>query len=66
MTITFLVAINLEDATALVEASHDISDSLSGRFDVVSVKPWARPSVTPTVSPLAALPPLTEPQQPTT
>lgn len=60
MNVTFLVEINIQDLSDLVgvadEIEHDLAD-----FDVVSVKPWARPSG----NPLAAIPNLTEIQPPT-
>jgi hypothetical protein len=67
MTVTFLVAINLDDLTSLPDVALDLQDDLeSAGHDVVSVNPWARPTQQPAQNPLAALPSLIEPQQPTT
>lgn len=61
MTVTFLVELNLDDTTDLANISGDIEEDLQNNFEVISVKPWARP----TGNPLAALPNLTEIQPPT-
>lgn len=52
MTITFLVAITLEDSDVsnLAAISDDITEDLSQNFVVESVHPWARP-LNPTASP---------------
>ena len=67
MTVTFLVALNLDDITALAETATDIEDALAGHFNIVSVKSWARPT---SQTPFQSLPPLIEPTtnqpQPTT
>lgn len=44
MTVTFLLELNLDDLSTLSEISANISDDLSANFDVISVKPWARPT----------------------
>jgi hypothetical protein len=60
MTVTFLVAVRLTDLSTLTDYASDIEDDLvTAGHDVVSVKPWARP----TANPLAALPTLTETTQ---
>lgn len=47
MNVTFLVALNLDDVSSLADISNEINDDLSNSgFEVVSVQPWARPSVT--------------------
>jgi hypothetical protein len=46
MTVTYLVAINVTDASAIEDMSAEIDDILSSEgVDVVSVAPWARPSM---------------------
>lgn len=55
MTATFLVTLNLEDAAAIPQYALDIEDDLSeSGYDIVDVKPWARPSLglSPTDTPL--------------
>lgn len=61
MTVTFLVELNLQDLSNLAGISEELLDDLSENFDVISVKPWARP----TGNPLAAIPNLTEIAPPT-
>jgi hypothetical protein len=63
MTVTFLVAVNLSDLTTLADVAADIEDDLaSAGHDVVSVKPWTRPTAqTPAANPFASLPSLIEP-----
>lgn len=58
MTVTFLVAIKLNDLSTLSDTAADIEDDLNeAGYEVDSVKPWARPATgTPPVNPLAALP----------
>ena len=55
MTATFLVSIDTEaaDPQSLLGTAEDIHSALDGEFDVIDVKPWARPSIgyTPTVQP---------------
>lgn len=60
MNVTFLVELNLSDLSDLLGVVDEIEQDLSD-FEVVSVKPWARPSG----NPLAAIPNLTEVQPPT-
>jgi len=49
MNVTFLATVNLDDLSSLADVAVEISDDLmEGGFDVVSVEPWARPSITPT------------------
>lgn len=46
MEATFLVRINLMDLMDLEGASEDLADSLDrDGFEVIEVKPWARPSL---------------------
>lgn len=61
MNVTFLVEISLDDLSSITTVADEINDDLSATFEVVSVKPWARPSG----NPLAALPNLTEIAPPT-
>lgn len=46
MNVTFLVTLNLDDLSSLTDVADEISYDLSneGR-EVVSVQPWARPSI---------------------
>ena len=46
MTATFLVTLNIEDAAAIPQYAMDIEDDLSeSGYDIIEVKPWARPSL---------------------
>lgn len=66
MTVTFLVALNLDDLSTLSDVALDLQDDLEkAGHTVESVKPWARPSGQ-TVSPFTALPALVEPPPPST
>lgn len=47
MTVTFLVELNLDDTTDLANVAGDIEEDLSANFEVISVKPWARPTGNP-------------------
>lgn len=51
MTRTFLLAITLPDDSDLTAIAEDISFLLSDDYDVSSVKPWAEPLATPSLSP---------------
>lgn len=65
MEVTYLVAVNIEDVSTIADQAADIQDDLeSAGHDVVSVKPWARPTQQ-TASPIVA-PSLIQPQQTTT
>ena len=45
MTVTFLVAIDLPDPSMVESAAGEIDDALLEEgFEVISVKPWARPA----------------------
>ena len=44
MTVTFLVAVVLDDTSNLQLIAEDIADKLDDSFEIESVKPWARPS----------------------
>lgn len=55
--VTFLVAVNIDDVSVLTETALNINDDLTqSGHDVVSVKPWARPTVQSSVSPFAVPP----------
>lgn len=45
--VNFIVEANVDDPSpqVLLDLSSDMSDALDSVVDVVSVKPWARPSV---------------------
>ena len=48
MNVTYLVTVVLPDAmdpTSIVDTAMDIEDDLMSNFEVVSVTPWARPSL---------------------
>lgn len=60
MNVTFLVEINISDLSDLPGIADEIESDLSD-FEVISVKPWARPAG----NPLAAIPNITEIQPPT-
>ena len=62
MNVAFIVTINLDDLSDLPGVAGEIEDDLSN-FEVVSVAPWARPSLQQTVGPI---PGPTTTQQPTT
>lgn len=47
MTITFLLEINLDDISTIADVALNIEEDLSDNFDVISVKPWARPTTFP-------------------
>lgn len=47
MNVTFLVELNLDDTTDLANTAMDIEDDLNENFEVISVKPWARPTGNP-------------------
>jgi hypothetical protein len=56
MTVTFLVALNIDDVTAASAVAEDLNDDLSGLgYDVTSVRPWHRDSLA-TASPLQSPP----------
>jgi hypothetical protein len=62
MTVTFLVAVVLQDLSSIADVAADIEEDLtSAGHEVESVKPWARPTLTPNANPLSQLPPLIEP-----
>lgn len=45
MTATFLVSLDIDDPSLILEDAQEISDVLeSAGLSVTSVKPWARPS----------------------
>ena len=45
MTVTFLVAIDIPDASMVESLAGEIDDALLDEgFEVISVKPWARPA----------------------
>jgi hypothetical protein len=45
-TATFLVTLNIEDTSMIPQYAADIDDDLAeSGYDVVEVKPWARPSL---------------------
>lgn len=55
MTVTFLVEVNLDDVSpqALIDESETIrQDLFSSGLDVISVKPWERPSLGGATPPL--------------
>ena len=67
--VTFLVAVNVEDLTSLPDQALDIQDDLeSAGHDVVSVKPWARPSQQASIDAFSTLiqPQQTQLEQPQT
>jgi len=46
MTATFLVKIDVADPSEIDGMADDLLDSLAGdNFEVISVEPWARPTV---------------------
>lgn len=51
MTVTFLLELNLDDISTIADVALNIEEDLSDNFDVVSVKPWARPTTLPTTPP---------------
>ena len=59
MTVTFLVEVNLDDVSpqSLIDEADTIrQDLFSSGLDVISVKPWERPSLaTPTQLPTQPL-----------
>jgi hypothetical protein len=62
MTVTFLVAVVLQDLSSIADVAGDIEEDLtSAGHEVESVKPWARPTIQASGGPFAALPPLLEP-----
>lgn len=64
MEVTYLVAVNIEDLSTITDQALDIQDDLeSAGHDVVSVKPWARPSQQAPIDAFAAAPSLIQPQQ---
>jgi hypothetical protein len=65
MTVTFLVAVTLQDLSSIADVAADIEEDLvSAGHEVESVKPWARPTIQSAGgNPFAALPPLIEPNQ---
>lgn len=64
MTVTFLVAVTIEDLSSITEVALDIEDDLvSAGYSVESVKPWARPALQQ-VNPLSVLPSMVEPPTP--
>jgi hypothetical protein len=61
MNVTFLVTINLDDLTDLSGVAEEITDDL-GNFEVVSVAPWARPTLSQNV-PIQTTQPTIQPIQ---
>jgi hypothetical protein len=58
MNVAFITVLNLDDLSNLPDVAAEISDDLSNSgFEVVSVQPWARPSLgqtpinVPTINP---------------
>lgn len=52
MRVTFLATVNLDDLSDLPGVAQEISDDLQqSGFEVVSVAPWARPSLQQAVGP---------------
>ena len=50
MNVTYLVTVVLPDAmdpASIADTAMDIEDDLMSNFEVVSVTPWARPSLGP-------------------
>jgi hypothetical protein len=48
MNVTYLVTVVLPDAldpASIADTALDLEDDLSANFEVVSVTPWARPSL---------------------
>lgn len=46
MTATFLVTLNVESEAVITTTAEDLDDDLmSSGYDVVEVKPWARPTL---------------------
>ena len=48
MNVTYLVTVVLPDAmdpASIADTAMDIEDDLNANFEVVSVTPWARPSL---------------------
>lgn len=65
MNVTFLTTVRLDDLSDLPGVATEISDDLTqSGFEVISVVPWARPSLTqtPTV-PNITQQPTTQPNQ---
>lgn len=60
MNVTFLITLNIQDLSDLAGIADEIENDLND-FEVISVKPWARPAG----NPLAAIPNITEIQPPT-
>jgi hypothetical protein len=62
MTVTFLVALQLDDVSTIADVAADIQDDLEQTGHTVeSVKPWARPTLQAGGNPLTQLPTLIEP-----
>lgn len=63
MTVTFLVALDLDDISTLSDVALDLQDDLEqAGHSVESVKPWARP----TAEPIPSIPSLVVPPTPPT
>lgn len=56
MTTAFIITLDLDvaDAGALQETAQEIAGLVDGMYDVVEVKPWARPITAPTLPTLPA------------
>jgi hypothetical protein len=62
VTVTFLVALDLDDLSTLTDVALDLQDDLEqAGHSVESVKPWARPTTTQAISPFMTLPTMVEP-----
>ena len=64
MNVTFLVTVNLDDLSDLSGIAEEITDDL-GSFEVISVTPWARPTLAQQINVPTTTQPTIQPNQTT-